>query len=208
MKKNIHYIISGVLTVAIAVLYVLYFMDSDKPQKSESNIHNDKGEIHAAVNIAYLNIDTVIQEYDMYYKFKEQLEAKTKHLESELNSKTRAWEREAADFQDKAQKGLLLRSEMQEIQQKLAMEQQNLYQLGNEMSLELAEEEQVMNRQLIYSIMEFLKQYNKQYGYKYILGTSFGGNILYANDSLDITQEVLKGLNEKYAEDLAKEDEE
>jgi hypothetical protein len=38
-----------------------------------------------------------------------------------------------------------------------------------------------------------------------VLGTSFGGNILYANDSLDITSNVVKGLNEKYQQDKKKE---
>ena len=55
-----------------------------------------------------------------------------------------------------------------------------------------------MNRQVINAIMEYLKENSSQLNYKYVLGTSFGGNILYANDSLDITRNIIKGLNEKY----------
>ncbi|MBN1184406.1 MAG: OmpH family outer membrane protein [Bacteroidales bacterium] len=203
--KSVSYIINGVLAVAIGVLYYFHFSSN----KSSSNQEVLSASITGGgfqSGVVYLNIDTVLQEYDMYYEFKTQLEAKQKKLENELNTKTRAWEREAADFQDKVQKGLLLRSQAQELQQKLGEEQQNLLMLREQMSYELAEEEQVMNRQLIHSIMEYLKEYNKGRQYQYILGTSFGGNILYANDSLDITKEVLKGLNEKYIEDNPKEE--
>jgi outer membrane protein len=57
-----------------------------------------------------------------------------------------------------------------------------------------------MNRQVINTIMEYLKKNSSQLNYKYVLGTSFGGNILYANDSLDITKNIVSGLNENYQE--------
>lgn len=205
--KHINYIINGVLAIAIAILFFLHFYsksadnNGDEPQKSSIHISSGSG-------IVYLNVDSVLQEYDMYYEFKNAFEAKQKKLENELNTKTRTWERDAADFQDKVQKGLLLRSQAQEMQQKLSIEQQNLLQLRDEMTLELAEEEQVMNRQLIYSIMEYLKEYNTDHNYRFILGTSFGGNILYANDSLDITTEIIKGLNQKYIEGKEAENQE
>jgi outer membrane protein len=53
--------------------------------------------------------------------------------------------------------------------------------------------------------MEYLRENSAQYNYKYVLGTSFGGNILYANDSLDITGNIVKGLNEKYQQTKKKE---
>ncbi len=62
-----------------------------------------------------------------------------------------------------------------------------------------------MNRQVINAIMEYLRENSAQYNYKYVLGTSFGGNILYANDSLDITGNIVKGLNEKYQQTKKKE---
>jgi outer membrane protein len=37
-----------------------------------------------------------------------------------------------------------------------------------------------------------------------VLGTSFGGNVLYANDSLDITQNIITGLNEEYKDSKKK----
>jgi len=77
-------------------------------------------------------------------------------------------------------------------------EQQNLMQLRDNMSQQLAEEQQVMNRQLLNNIMEYLKNYNKTHDYKYILSNSFGGPLLYSDKALDITREVLRGINAEY----------
>ena len=63
-----------------------------------------------------------------------------------------------------------------------------------------------MNRQVINAIMEYLKKNSTQLNYKYVLGTSFGGNILYANDSLDITQHIIVGLNEDYQQSKKNKD--
>ena len=64
--------------------------------------------------------------------------------------------------------------------------------------MQLAEEEQVMYRQVLNEVMEYLEEYNADYNYKYIFSKSFGGQILYTDKSLNITSDVLKGLNEKY----------
>jgi len=93
---------------------------------------------------------------------------------------------------------LITRSEAQTIEQQLYTKQQNLVQLQQELSQDLNEKQTVMNRQVINAIMEYLKKNSSQLNYKYVLGTSFGGNILYANDSLDITQNIITGLNAEY----------
>ena len=77
-------------------------------------------------------------------------------------------------------------------------EQQNLMQLRDQLSLELQEEEQVSNRRLINAIMEYLKEYNKDFNYQFVFSNSFGDNVLFANEELDITYSVLEGLNEQY----------
>ena len=52
--------------------------------------------------------------------------------------------------------------------------------------------------------MEYLESIETNKEYQFVLGTTFGGNVLYANKNLNITQEVVKGINEKYQESKAK----
>jgi outer membrane protein len=97
------------------------------------------------------------------------------------------------------------RSEAQNIEQQLYVKQQDLVKLQQELSEEINEQQVVMNRQVINAIMEYMKESSAAFNYKYVLATSFGNTVLYANDSLDITQSVVAGLNEKYQKEKKQE---
>jgi outer membrane protein len=193
--KNISFIISAVLAVALGVLFIFFFSlrKQVKELETQPNVASTAG-----ARIVYINMDTVYTKYDRYTDLKAQLEEKQRRMEAEMASKKSTYEKSVGSYQDKMQKGLLLRSEAAKIEQQLAGDQQSLMKLSESFQSQLAEESQVMNRQLLNSIVEYLKEYNKNGKYQFIMSHAYGGNLLYANDSLDITKEVLKGLNEKY----------
>lgn len=197
MKKS-SLIINIVLAIGLAVLYVLHFTNSSSTAKSESNGDLNVSSEMVAGEIVYLDIDSVLRNYDMYADVMTDLEAKLKTKDAELQSKQRTFERNVADYQNKASKGLVTRSEAAQIEQNLQIEQQTLMQLQQQGQYELAEEEQVANRKVLNSIMEYLKSVENEQNYQFVLGNSFGGNILYANSNLNITNAVIKGLNEHY----------
>lgn len=195
--KRTSLIVEIVLAIAIVVLYILHFTGSkgisDKePAKAASTEKAVPGKI------AYVNIDTVIHQYSMFVDLREKLTVKQKQLGYEMNAKSKTYQNSVQDYQNKVQKGLITRATAAEMEQQLGAEQQKLIQTRDQYQMQLAEEEQVMNRQVLNSIMEYLKEYNKGKKYEFILGNSFGSNLLYADNSLDITAEVVKGLNEKY----------
>lgn len=202
--KRVNLIINIVLVIAIGVLFVLYFTGKKKSspaQTEEKLVENNstgKGEM------AYINIDTLMNNMDMFFDVRNKLIDKQKSSEAELNSRSKDFEKEATDFQEKVRKGLVTRSRAQEIEQELYLEQQNLIGFKDKLSLELAEEEQVMNRQLIYYITNYLKEYNKEKKYQFIISNSLGGPLLYASDKQDITNDVVEGINAKYAKEREK----
>ncbi|MCX7985715.1 MAG: OmpH family outer membrane protein [Bacteroidales bacterium] len=194
--KNISLIINIVLGIAVGILFFLFF-------SLKSEIKNIAASTSSAgsvkdIRIAFVNMDTLYAHYDEYIDLKAQIAEKQRKMESELNSKKTQYEKKVMDYQDKVQKGLLLTSERQRIEQQLYVDQQNLLRLGESMQNELAEETRVLNNRLGNNIVEFLKEYNKDGKYVYIMSHVFGGNLLYVNDSLDITADVIKGLNEQY----------
>jgi len=77
-------------------------------------------------------------------------------------------------------------------------QQQELVTLRDNLQANLMEEEQVMNRQIIEYITNYLEENKADYNYQYILGKSFGSVVLYGDSGLDITQRVLDELNKKY----------
>ncbi len=205
--KKFSLIANIIFALAIIALFVLHFTSGSKSAKKEnSNTDTSKVALSGEFSVAWVNIDTILNNYDMYFDMRNELEQSGKKLEAELNSKTKEFEKQAMDFQDKAQKGLETRSKLQQIQQELAAKEQELYRLRDEMRSQLAEEEQVKLRKIHHSITQYLESYNTSKGYHIILSSTFGGPLLYGHPALDITKEVLKGLNEHYGSTTNKTD--
>lgn len=198
--KRASLVVNIVLAVAVVVLYVLHFMG--KPNHISGEVFsNEKAEGVALSDeylVAWINIDSLLNNYDMYFDYQKELEAKGRKMESEMNTRTRAFEKSMMDFQDKVQKGLVTRSQAQTMQEDLAQKEQELYRFRDELRMQFAEEEQVKLRQIQQNINDFLVEYNKDKGFHVILSSSFGGPVLYGHPSMEITKDVLKGLNEKY----------
>lgn len=197
MKKS-SLIINVVLIIAVAALYVLHFTGTGTSKTSQSDGGTEISTEIPEGGIVYLNIDSVLNNYDMYADISAELEAKLKTKDAELKSKQRTFEKSVADFQNKISKGLVTRTEAATIEQNLQVEQQTLLQLQQQMQYELAEEEQVSQRKVLNAIMEYLKTLEGTQQYQFVLGNSFGGNILYANSDLNITNAVIEGLNAEY----------
>jgi len=188
-----------VLVIAVAGIYFLHFT-GNKSIKSETSEEGTEQVIDRDYAIAYVNIDSLVSNYNLFIDKRDELTQKRNESEAELQLKSKNFESEVRDFQDKVSKGLITRTKAQLLQQELGQKEQELYATRDNLAMQLAEEEQVMYRQVLNEIMEFLKEYNKDYNYWYIFSNSFGGQLLYTDKSLDITQDVLKGLNQKHQE--------
>lgn len=152
-------------------------------------------------NIAYVNMDSLLNRYEMYVELSTALEAKASKAENEVKAKGRSLERSMADAQEKVDKGLVTRAQAAELQEKLVRQEQNFYAYRDRMQQELAEENAVMVNNVMYALNKFLEEFNKDYRYAMILTTSGGAPVLHADPSLDITEEVAKGLNDAYAKE-------
>ena len=129
------------------------------------------------------------------------LEGKSKSIDAELKNKSNTFQSAVLDFQKNAQKGLYTQAQAQEMQQQLASTEQGLYQLRDQYRSQLSDEAQVNQRKILNAIMDYLKEYNKTKGYQYILANQFPSSILYADSTLNITNDVIGGLNAKYKTD-------
>lgn len=190
--KKLSIALFAVLILAVAALFILHFTGNKKPAATSPVTQT------TAKGIAFINIDTVIYKFDMFFDRREDLMAKQKSAEAELNSKGTKYEKNAKDYQDKVSKGLVTRATAAEMEQALLQQQQELVTLRDNLQSNLMEEEQVMNRQIIDYITTYLEANRASYNYEYILGKSFGSVVLYGDSALDITKRVLEEINKKY----------
>ena len=160
-----------------------------------------KDSIAVAGSIVYFNMDKVMEGYDMANDLNSVFETKTSGIQAEIDRRGKKLEKDASDFQSKVDKGLLTQSVAQAQYAKLQEQQQNYQQYVVNKQQEMAEEQQVMMNQIANAISEFVQEYNAEHGYAMILATA--GNILStpvvtADPKLDITEDLLAGLNAAY----------
>ena len=152
-------------------------------------------------------------------ELKKKAESKKKSIETEIKRKQDKLTKAANEFQEKYSKGLFTQtvaeSKAQEIQQMELEYNQYVAQKSQELQQEEAkyqntanEELFVMNNTINDAITTFIQKYNAEKGYAMILisqgdvpgdgATTLGNPVLTANPSLDITSDVLAGLNAEY----------
>jgi len=193
--KNTSLVLIIVLVVAVAGLYILHF-SGNKSNGSGITGSND-GSKSSGLKIAYLKVDSLVVNYDfaqeMHDGFTKQQESYTR----EYSDKRSRFESQAASFQEKAQRGGFLTQEsaMRE-RDRLVTEEQQIGKLDQELSAKLAQIQAENNKQLLDSVMNYLKVFNKDKEYTYILNAA---EVLIGAESDNITKEVLVGLNARYS---------
>lgn len=196
IMKKIETVLIIVLFAAVIALFVLQFTGN---KKSDGAVVDTVEKVEASSSgTAFVEIDSVIINLDMFHDRREALLAKQQKAETELNNKGSQYEKSAKDYQEKISKGLVTRATAAEMEQALYKQQQDLLSLRDNLQSQLVEEETVMNRQIIDYITTYLEENKAKYNYQYIFGKSFGSVILYGDKALDITKEVTDALNEKY----------
>ena len=196
MKKNFAGIVATAGAIAITFATLISCNNNSAPAaeaKGESTV--------AAGSIVYFNLDRVLEEYDMANDLRSVAETKINSINQEVNRRGSKLEKDTKTFQDKINKGLMTQS-VAEVQYRKLQEQQNSFQqYAAQKQQEIAEEQQVMMNQIADAIKTFIDEYNEEKGYAMILTTQ--GDILpapvvTADSSLDITDEILEGLNAAY----------
>ena len=196
--KRISLIVNIVLTVAVVALYILFFTDRGK--QTIPLVDTETMADLPAGSIVYVQIDSLINELDLFQDLRSDLEVKAKAVDDDLSKRERAFERDALDFNEKYQTGRLTSAQVQTQSTQLDNRQRELQQYSQQKQMELAEEQQVMLNNILYEIQTFLSAYNLEHNFSLIFCTSGNpGSIIIGNSALDITKAVIVGLNAQYA---------
>ncbi|UEG48809.1 OmpH family outer membrane protein [Ferruginibacter lapsinanis] len=188
-----------ILLVAVAVLYYLYFASGKK---------NASGKVVAgAVNIkdtgarkipvvAYVELDSLNANVNFIKQRKAELEAEQKSIVAEYEGAYQNLEAEKNNFLKRG--NAITQQEAQAFQEKLMQKQQDIEAAKQAKGQRLAERGAKIMEDMQAKLKDFLNEYNKEKGYTYILATGTGLDYIFYKDStLNITPEIVKGLNEK-----------
>ncbi|MDR3653501.1 MAG: OmpH family outer membrane protein [Paludibacter sp.] len=197
--KNLSLIINAILAIAVVVLFVLVLGNKSNTATKQLVIGKDTVTT-GKLPIAYVNIDSLLLHYQFAKEANESLIKKQEDSRLTINTKARQLQTEMAEFQHKLENNAFLSRERAEQEQsRLQKKQQDLQALDGDLSKQLVQVQQKMSEQLRDTINAFMKQYNKNHKYQMIISNTASDNILYAEKEYDITAEVTKLLNDRYA---------
>lgn len=180
---------------AVATLFLGACGASDEKEATSEN--TQLGEV-VGIRIAYVELDTLMSQYQLYKDYSEVLTRKGNNIQKTLAQKQQALESHAAAVQKKYESnGFTTRDEVERAQASIQKEQNDLAELADRLQNEFAMEQARVNEEARDSIQSFLKRYNKTKKYDYVM-VKAGDNFLVANPKYNITNEIVKGLNKRY----------
>ena len=131
--------------------------------------------------MGYVNLTDLMKEYDA-----------VKDLEKEMKTKSETFQAKyqqiAAEMDDQIAKGKLSKADAQKQGQDL----QRAYQQEGGL---LQQESEERSDKIIEDVKEFVKEYAKKKGYSFVFGASESGNVLYGDEKMDLTEEIIDAIN-------------
>jgi outer membrane protein len=193
--KNLSLVINGVLVIAVGVLFFLHFKDCSKSgtPKAVTSASSAAGSAATGAPIAYIDLDSMEANYTYYKDKKADFEKSQRNLEASISSGLESLQREAYEFQQKAQ--TMSQTEGEATQQRLLEKKSRLEQQRDNGAQSLQAEMTKFNVEVYGKIDSVLQDYNKDHKYAYVLSYQRGGAILYRDKGLDITADVVALLN-------------
>lgn len=149
------------------------------------------------IRIAYVNADSILQNYKEYRVASQEMGARQRKAEEQLQVKSAELEKEIIAYQRKVQAGTLSRNEMESQERRLAGKQEALLTERDLISEELYRESAEMNDRLKNVLHQKLQEIKKAEGYDFIFSYADGGPLLVADEKYDITRRVLNELNKE-----------
>ncbi len=195
--KNILLVAIALLTVAVVFLFVKVY-SKDAPKKSVISTSASSTTTHAGPLLAYVELDSLYEKISFIRNMRDQLEKEQKNIEDEWAGSMKGLEIRRDNF-IKTNGNNITQELAEQFQSKLIQDQQTIEAKKQNLANKLGEKSYKFMEDVQGKMKTFLADYNKEKGFSYILSTGTGLDyILYKDSALNITDDVISGLNEVF----------
>lgn len=193
MKKLLLFCVAAIMMASCS-------QPAKQADTTEATTCNVKVEEGCRLPIAVINVDTLLQSYDLNLEESDRLMRKGEDMRLDLNQRANSLQNEMIDFQKKLENQAFLSRERAEAEQRrLVKKEQDLNTLAQEKEQELMLEQQQLSIRLLDSINSAIRTLNADGKYHLVITTSaLNNNVLFAAPEYDITAEAIELLNERY----------
>jgi outer membrane protein len=197
MMKNLSIALNVILIMAVSFLFVKVFSGNDSKSTKKSNSLMDSAgtQINKSNAIAFVELDSLNEKISYMKDRRHELEDEQKAIETEWQNGYRGLENRKNDFLKRGNS--ITQEEAEKFQGELMKQQQQIDGKKQGLTQQLSEKSYKFMDDIQKKLKDFLIKYNKDNKYQYILTTGTGMDyMLYKDPSLNITDEVIKGMNE------------
>lgn len=186
------------------VLMCVVFCDGNEEKEDVKAVakssKQNKSLTNGGLRVAYIDTDSVLAKYDMAKDMEESLKAYQKQIENEFASKQKKFENDYADYMKNG--ASLTLTQQKDREKELQQRANELQQLQPQLATQLQERQINDNKKLLDAVYAFIKDYNLKHDkFDIIFAKSYiSSPVLYIDETMDITEEIIKGLNEEYKE--------
>lgn len=185
----------GFVAATLATIITFTQCKNEQPQSTPAPVATESVQ---GIKIAFVDIDSLLINYEFSKDINKEMLRKEENMRMTLSEKAKDIQADIDDFTRKIKNNVYATQQRAEEEQARIMKREEAYnKLTERLTSELAAENQKNNIILRDSINAFIKEYNKEKGFDLII-SRLGDNLLYANEALNITNEVIEGLNKRY----------
>ncbi|RSK48538.1 OmpH family outer membrane protein [Hymenobacter rigui] len=215
MKNSLQLAINVVLAIAVAVLFYLHFAGKPaaatrkpvavvKTTDSTGTVTTAPAEeevddivaVADTEKVAYVESGKLLDGYQGMKDARKNFEAKARRWEAQNQTLVRGFQTAVQQYQQKAES--MTQEQRAATEQQLQQRQMQVAQEQEKLQRQAQEEEGKMTQQVLERINKQIEKYGKSNGYRLILIAAPSGTIAYGRKDLDITNTVLKHLNDEY----------
>ncbi len=183
-------------TTLLVILGSLIALTSCNMKEGSDGANTSVAPVKTNLALAYVNSDSLATNYLYFDEVNKELEGLKTKYEKEFANRATGLQRQIEDFQKTANNMTI--AQARAVEEDLTRKQQNLQQYQQALTQELLKKEAELNRELYESVAKYLENYGKENGLDFIFKHSTGGEIWYGDSSMDITSEIVEGLNNQY----------
>lgn len=147
-------------------------------------------------SFAYVDLNVLIEKYDRTAVVREELKGKTEKLNSNVDSLMSDWKKEIQSYEK--ERSSMSKKEIELKQELLGNKQQQINNYQQAIQKQIQEEDQKATQTVVNDINDYVKEYGKKKDYSVILGATGNGNVMFADDAINLTDKVLEGLNKEF----------
>lgn len=194
MKKLVK--VLGVFGIAAIALSSCDQSGTSKDASDPESVETSEVSI-TDLKIAYVMTDSVIAKFDFFKEKSEEITEKGKKFESELGSRARGFEQEVSNFEQTANS--MTPNQARAKQEDLMKKERNLMTYRDNLMQELSADEAKLYGEVYDLIADYLKVYAEENDLEMILSYTRGGAVWYSKKALDVTDDVIDGINKNHA---------